>query len=52
MILSSKLVILLGCMKNGEIHEKLITIKSEVTILNRYEGDITWIYMINSPGLV
>lgn len=52
MIFFFKLVILLGCMKNGEIYEKLIIIKSEVIILNRYEGDIIWIYMINSLGLV
>lgn len=39
-------------MKNGEIHEKLITVKSKGTLLNRKERDVTQIYMIHSPGLV
>ena len=37
-------------MKNGEIHETLITMKSKVTILNR--GDVTQIYMIHHSGVV
>lgn len=35
-----------------EIHEKLIIIKSEVTILNRYERGVSQIRMINIRGLI
>lgn len=39
-------------MKNGEIHEKLITVKSKVTILSRNDRGVTRIYMMDTPGLV
>lgn len=37
-------------MKNGEIHEKLITIKGEATILNRYERGVAGSALLIAKG--